>query len=63
MGQRRGIRRGASSLSLIHEILLVKEALSSVQFTAIIAIKKAFILLLHLTSQLIYSPQQWWGGC
>lgn len=43
MGQRRRIQRGASSLSLIREILLIKEALSSVQFAAIIAIKKAFI--------------------
>lgn len=63
MGQRRGIQRGASSLSLIREILLIEEALSSVQFAAIIAIKKAFMLLPHLTSQLIHSHQQWWGGC
>lgn len=63
MGQRRRIQRGASSLSLIREILLIKEALSSVQFAAIIAIKKAFSLLPHLTSQLIHSLQQWWAGC
>lgn len=48
---------------LIREILLIKEALSSVQFAAIIAIKKAFSLLPHLTSQLIHSLQQWWAGC
>lgn len=50
-------KRGASSLSLIQEILLIKEALSSVQFAAIIAIKKAFSLLPHLTSQLMHSLQ------
>lgn len=60
MGQKRGIRRGASSLSLIHEILLIKEMLSSIKFAAIIAIKKAFSLLPHLTSQLMRSPNS--GG-
>lgn len=55
--------RGATSPSLIREILLFKEALASIQFAAIIAIKKAFSLLPHLTSQLMHSPKQWWGGC
>lgn len=45
------------------QILLLKKALSSVQFAAITAIKNAFSLLPHLMSQLMCSRQQWWGGC
>lgn len=39
----------------VSSMFLVKQALASIQFTAIIAIKKAFSLFPHLTSQLIRS--------